>query len=131
MHVEQDTWPLLETLLAMHQPVEVITATLKVCKDPRALDAVRHLTVHQSWAVRARAAATLEQIGDAQDRFRLQAMLSDPEWWVRYRAALALAHLPFVSRQKLADLITSLNDKFAVDILRQVSAEAAEHTPAP
>lgn len=120
-----DTWPLLAPMLAPTQPPETLVAALKVCHDPRALDGVRGFTVHEQWEVRAKAAATLGRIGVAEDRLRLQAMLSDGEWWVRYRAAMALTQLPFVSRQHLETICSQLRDRFAADILRQALAETA------
>ncbi|MCK9381349.1 MAG: HEAT repeat domain-containing protein [Sulfuritalea sp.] len=120
-----DTWPIVAPLLRADQPTEVIVAALKACSDPRAVDPVRSLATHPQWIVRAQAAAALGRIGAAEDRLRLQAMLGDPEWWVRYRAGMALVQLPFVSRRQLTDLCTQLGDRFAADMLRQVLAETA------
>jgi HEAT repeat protein len=120
-----DTWPAVAPLLCADQPTEVIVAALKAGNDPRAIDAVRSLATHPQWIVRAQAAAALGRLGGEQDSERLQAMLGDPEWWVRYRAGMALVQLPFVSRQALTDLCGQLHDRFAADMLRQVLAETA------
>lgn len=121
-----DTWPVLAPLLdAGCQPTEVLAAALKACRDPRAIEAARLLASHGEWIVRAQAATLLGRLGVEEDRLRLQAMLSDPQWWVRYRAGVALTKLPFVSRRKLEELRTQLTDHFAADILAQVLAETA------
>lgn len=119
-----DTWSILEPLLRINQPAEVIASALRSCNDPRSLETVRLLTTHDQWIVRARAATILGNIGDATDRYRLQSMLGDPEWWVRYRASLALVRMPLVSRQKLERLASELKDHFAADILRQALSDS-------
>jgi HEAT repeat protein len=86
---------------------------------------VRSLAAHPQWIVRVQAAAALGRLGGEEDAQRLQTMLGDPEWWVRYRAGLALVQLPFVSRQSLTALCAQLGDRFAADMLRQVLAETA------
>ncbi|HLA35292.1 MAG TPA: HEAT repeat domain-containing protein [Rhodocyclaceae bacterium] len=121
-----DTWPMLSPFLATGQPSETMAAALKMCHDPRALDAVRMLAAHEDWVVRAQAAATLGRIGLDSDRLRLQAMLSDPQWWVRYRAATALANLPGMTREKILELGARLDDRFAADMLTQALAETEE-----
>lgn len=123
-----DTWPVLAPFLGSRQPTDVLAAALKACQDPRALEAVRSLAVHGEWIVRAQAAATLGRIGVEEDRLRLQAMLSDRQWWVRYRAASALAAFPGMSRNRLQELCSRLDDPFAADILNHVLAEKSPET---
>lgn len=125
-----DVWALLAPLLEQDQPAEVLVAALKACQDPRSLDATRLLTTHAKWIVRAQAAMTLSRFGVEEDRYRLQAMLGDPKWWVRYRAAKSLASLPFTQRKKLEAMCAALTDRFAADILAQVLAETAPSEPA-
>lgn len=120
-----DTWPVVAPLLRADQPAPVIAAALGACKDSRAINAVRLRAGHDDWSVRAQAAAALGRLGAEQDGLRLQAMLGDSVWWVRYRAALALTQMPFVSRQALVELCPQLGDRFAADILRQALAETA------
>ena len=52
-------------------------------------------------------------------------MLSDPEWWVRYRAAQALLAMPFVTLAEVARTRDAMGDEFARDILDHVMAERA------
>lgn len=126
-----DTWPALAPLLHPERPIEVIAAALKICRDPRALDAIRPLAIHQEWTVRAQAAAALGRLGEDEDRLRLQAMLGDPEWWVRYQAGLALTSIPSMQRQKLESLRARLNDPSVTEILTRVLAETAPQTRRP
>ena len=51
-------------------------------------------------------------------------MLTDTEWWVRYRAAQAIAGLPFLGPNALRQLQIRQSDRFAAEILQQVMAEA-------
>ncbi|MDB5098230.1 MAG: hypothetical protein JWM80_2651, partial [Cyanobacteria bacterium RYN_339] len=49
----------------------------------------------------------------------------DPEWWVRYRAANALADLPFVGPAGLAAIRAAHDSDAARDIIGHVLAERA------
>ena len=118
-----DPWLLLEPFLRPDQPVPVLAAALKVCRDPRALPAVRALARHENWIVRAQASIVIGHLGGKNDEALLRDLLSDREWWVRYRAARALAELPFMTRQLLAALSEQVVDRFAQQILQQVLAE--------
>jgi HEAT repeat protein len=84
---------------------------------------VRPLLGHYDWQVRVQAAKALGRIGAVEDVGRLAALLSDREWWVRYRAAQALLELPWLGDPELAALQASLTDRFAADILAQAIAE--------
>lgn len=118
-----DTWPVIEPLLGSQQSAQVLTSALKVCRDPRALDYARRLANHNDWIVRAQAATTLGILGDASDKARLLTMLKDAEWWVRYRAGMALVALPSSSRAELEAQCRGLDDRFALDIMKHVLAE--------
>ena len=52
-------------------------------------------------------------------------MLSDSQWWVRYRAAGGLLNLKFVGIERLRQLQRSQSDAYARDIITQVLAELA------
>lgn len=120
-----ELWSALEPLLDDRHPEDILIASLKATGDPRCLDSVRKLATDGRWAVRAQAATTLGRLGLPEDRLRLQAMLADREWWVRYRAAQALVRLPFTRRPDLEALCERISDRFSADILRQALAEAA------
>lgn len=125
-----DAWPLVAPFLGDDRPVETLIAALKAVEDPRGLAATRRLARHAAWPVRAQAAVTLGRIGTRDDVPQLQAMLADGEWWVRYRAAGALARLPFVGRDDLTAMAESQADRYAAEILRQVLAETGARTAA-
>lgn len=123
VHVEE-SWLLLEPLLAPHQPPNLLAAALRATHEPRARASVLLLASHADWVVRAQAASTLGRIGQPGDEKLLEDMLGDPAWWVRYRAACALRSLPFVTHAALEALMNDENsDPFARDILRQALAE--------
>jgi HEAT repeat protein len=110
-------------LLAAAQDAEVLAAALRHVRSPALLAAVRRAAGHERWSVRVQAAAALGRVGEPCDRDRLVAMLRDPEWWVRYRAAQALAARPFASPAEIVALTGLLGDRFARDIVDQALAE--------
>lgn len=114
--------PLLQGLL--HDgSVDVLIAVLRMAAVPDMLDLVRSHLAHEDWRVRLQAARALGHIGDASDVPRLQAMLADPQWWVRYRAAQALASLPFLTPADIQAVCEGA-DRYGADMMRQVLAES-------
>jgi HEAT repeat protein len=69
------------------------------------------------------AASALGRIGADEDRALLIKMTGDSNWWVRYRAAQALANMPSVGISELKALAQNATDRFAANILAQVIAE--------
>ena len=69
------------------------------------------------------AAKVLGRVGEREHLALLQSLLDDPEWWVRYRAAQAIASLPFVGPNQLRAMRRKQNDPYARDILNQAMAE--------
>jgi len=51
------------------------------------------------------------------DEGPLIALLSDSQWDVRYRAAEALAHLPFMKPERLVEIQHQQTDRLAKQIL--------------
>jgi HEAT repeat protein len=114
----------------------IVTTVLSSAADPDALaGALRHvrgaallprvadLARHPAWPVRTQAAAALGRIGGPGERPALVRMLSDREWWVRYRAAQALLSGRLGGREEIAALARELGDRFARDIVAHVLAE--------
>jgi hypothetical protein len=62
-------------------------------------------------------------MGEDDDEKRLVPLLSDREWWVRYRAAQALSRLPHMDEPKLKTIQAVQSNPFARDMLAQVMAE--------
>ncbi len=105
------------------QPADVLSAALRLASGVEVRPAVRALAEHADWRVRVQAARALGRLGVASDVAVLTRLLSDPQWWVRYRAAGALAQLPFLSREQLRGLLAGLQDRYAREISTQVFAE--------
>lgn len=122
LRVQMSTATLLY-LLHPQQPPAVLAAALRVAGDTGILQTVRKHLQHQDWHVRAQAVQALGRLGEPSDVTLLTARLGDAEWWVRYHAAQALASLPFLGRDGLAALQSSVTDAAAQQILAQVSAE--------
>ncbi|HTH44257.1 MAG TPA: HEAT repeat domain-containing protein [Oxalicibacterium sp.] len=113
----------IRQLLDTTDSKEVLIGTLRIINDAGLLPQARTYLKHEDWRVRVQAAKLLGRIGEHADVNRLIPLLADAEWWVRYRAAKALAGMPFFSRAELELLRNNLSDRFARDMLGQVLAE--------
>lgn len=102
--------------------VDVVLAALRLARSPHVIGQVRRHLASTDWRIRLQAVRALGELGDRSDVARLRTLLSDPEWWVRYRAAQALLALPFLTEAELAQLRDS-SDRYAADMLTQVLAE--------
>lgn len=114
----------LAPLLALDSE-EVNIGVLRLVSDPSARPVVLALAGHADWRVRMHAAKALARVGRDDDVAALTALLSDREWWVRYRSAQVLAGLPFLDGAAVAGIAAESTDRFAADMLRQVLAENA------
>jgi HEAT repeats len=115
---------ILAGLLDLEGDPEVLAAALRHVRGPALLPPVRRAAVHERWSVRVQAAAALGRVGEPSDCDLLLRMTRDPEWWVRYRAAQALAAGPFAAPEEIVARAGHLRDRFARDMVRQVLAEA-------
>jgi hypothetical protein len=116
------TVPLLNHLIREVESIESITACLRVFTDANDMGAVQPFLHHPRWEVRVCAVKTLGRLGAPRDELSLIAMLSDPEWWVRYRAAQAVC-LVSGEVDRVKRLRDTHTDPFARDILTHVLAE--------
>lgn len=91
--------------------------------NPRGLPLIRRFLNHKNWKIRLHCCSALGRFGTEHDVDNLVARLSDTEYWVRYRAAQAVASLPFMTDARLHDIQGELKDRYARDILTQVIAE--------
>lgn len=114
---------LTERLLAERQDPNLLAAALKAARGLSSPETVVALTRHKAWFVRMQAAAVLGQFGTRSSIRQLEPLLSDTEWWVRYRAAQAIAALPFLGPHALRRLRERQKDRFARDMMQQVLAE--------
>jgi hypothetical protein len=102
---------------------DVLIPALRLVADPALRDAVQPHLQHTDWRVRLQAARTFGRIGMRDDLPAMSSLLTDSQWWVRYRTAQAIAALPFLGRGELQRMADEAGDRYASDILRQVIAE--------
>lgn len=117
-------WAAIQHAIGASSDPNIRAVSLSVLEDPDGLEFARESCNHDAWFVRVQAASALGRVGTPEDVDRLVTMLSDPVWWVRYRAAEALIQLPFISTAEIRQLSHSSPDRFARDILREALAEA-------
>lgn len=110
-------------VLARARGPEAVGAALDALWHPADAQFARRYAGHALWSVRLAAVKALARIGTIEDRALLEQLLSDESWWVRYRAAQALARLPGVGLADLEQLRRACGDRFAADMLGQVIAE--------
>ena len=115
--------PAIRRILVRARTFETLAQCIKFLREPEDLPVVRANLQHSNWVVRLQVARALGRFGTAEDTARLVALLCDPVWWVRYRAAQALVMLVRGDEQRLADLRSGLNDRFALDMLEMAAAE--------
>jgi hypothetical protein len=119
----ETTVPLLNHLIRHVESIESITACLHAFTDVSDSGAIEPFLYHPRWEVRVCAVKTLGRLGAQRDEVSLVAMLSDVEWWVRYRAAQAICHLMSGDVDRVKRLRDAHSDPFARDILTHVLAE--------
>lgn len=112
-----DSAPTIHDLLAHTDDAESLAAALPQA-SPEDLPLVRHAATHTAWYVRSKACQALSEIGSRKDFDLLTGLLGDPQWWVRYRAAEALIHLPDVAPETLRQLAADHADPYAREMLR-------------
>lgn len=113
----------LRMIMDRTEDTEVLAACLKVMRSPEDLVKIRKFINHQNWRVRVNAVSALGDIGEEKDLDSLIHLLSDPQWWVRYRAAQAIGKLPFVTTGDMEEIKKHLDDRFAIDMLGHVVSE--------
>lgn len=117
--------PIIRNTLLSSKDERLISTCLQVMTNRDDLDCVRPLLAHPRWHVRMQAAVTLGRLGVPGDEQRLIAILSDEQWWVRYRAAQALRHLSFIDVDDMLRIQQAQTDGYARDIIKHVLAEQA------
>ncbi len=70
--------------------------------------------------LRSLAVGVLGSIGNREDFDLLHNLLGDPDYWVRYRSALAMMDLDGVEEEEVKRILENHEDRFARDMLRQV-----------
>lgn len=102
---------------------EVLVAALDFVEDAEDLAWVRGAARHEDWRVRAASARALARIGGRGELATLLELLSDPVWWVRYRASQAVIRLHGLTAAEVEELRHRAADAFASDMLAHALAE--------
>jgi HEAT repeat protein len=114
---------LVADLLRESRDPGVLNAALKLVSGFAGVPRIVALAHHDVWFVRMQVANVLGRVGQQEHLSLLESLLDDREWWVRYRAAQAIASLPFLGPNELRKLQRRQSDRYAVDILQQALAE--------
>jgi HEAT repeat protein len=117
--------PIIRAQLGTADDEEMISTCLQVITNQDDLDCVRPLLAHPRWHLRMQAAVTMGRLGVPGDEQRLVELLTDRQWWVRYRAARALVSLGFVDGERMRAIQAAQSDAYARDIIEHVLAERA------
>jgi HEAT repeat protein len=112
-----------EQLLKTRDHPAVLSAALKAASGRICPERLAELARHDVWYVRMQAAALLGRAGKPEDLTALEPLLSDGEWWVRYRTAQAMVASPYIGPNALRRIAKRQKDRYARDILQQALAE--------
>jgi len=113
----------LRSLLDETSDEEVLGSALRTIVDlaqPEDRQRVRPLLDSNAYFLRAQAANVLGKIGNEEDVDRLVVRTADPNYWVRKRAAEALARLPGMTHERLRQIRDKAEDQYAQDMLEEV-----------
>jgi len=117
--------PIIRAELSGTHDEDMISTCLQVITNRADLDCVRPLLEQPRWHLRMQAAVTMGRLGVPGDEQRLIELLTDRQWWVRYRAARALVSLDFVGSERMRAIQAAQSDAYARDIIEHVLAERA------
>ncbi len=113
--------------ILLHCTDQQITVTclyqLSKLAHPESLRVLRAYLEDTNWLVQLHAVAGIGKLGGEADIDDLTRMLRHKEYWIRVRAAQALAKLPTMNGDRLRDIRAVESDAYARDILTEVIAE--------
>jgi len=113
----------LTPFLNSEQNIEILIAALRLVQGEEGADDVACLVKHQDWRVRAQVARTLGRIGSLMHKPILLDLLTDKQWWVRYRSAQALLRMPGMNHDQLLANVIATHDRYALNMLNAVQSE--------
>lgn len=123
---------LVRELLAAEQDPEILAACLVAVRqlgDNGSIEAVRSLLFHPWWQVRVQAVNAMAVMATRRDMGALVRLLSDDNWWVRYRSAQAIVWLPFLHKADVEKIRSELEDRYGRDSLDRSMAERQARDP--
>jgi len=106
------------------EDIECLIAAIRLAQGEQGAGQVAAQAAHADWRVRAQVARALGFVGGAAERGLLTRLLTDPQWWVRYRAAQALLRLPGMDAAQLLACAQGTQDRYALSMAQAVIAEA-------
>ncbi len=114
-----------EILLATSDEQVIITSLYQITHlaHPDGLHIVRVFLEHPNWLIQLHAVQGIGRMGNDDDIDDLVRMLRHQKYWIRLRAAEALAKLPTMTARRLAAIRDRQDDRYARDILREVIAQ--------
>lgn len=116
---------LIRTLLLFQTDMdwETEAALLDEIQDPLLGDFARDRLSHREWRVVVAALKAIARVGDSDDVLAIHPLLENPQWWVRYRAAKAIAALPGIKPIEIELMASRHADPYARDMLRFALSE--------
>lgn len=101
----------------------IVAACINAANEAQGLQLARKHADNPLWYIRLHVARALGRLGNREDIGTLIKLMSDSEWWVRYRSAQALVQMPFLHANELEEILCQLDDRYARDILQQTISE--------
>jgi hypothetical protein len=116
----------LATFFQYDENRESLTAAIRLVQGDDGAALVASKVSHPDWEVRVQVARRLGVIGRKDDHAALTQLLTDAQWWVRYRAAQALLSQPGMIPRQLIDIAQSTTDRYALSMVQAVIAEMTQ-----
>ncbi len=111
-----------EILVATADQQVIITCLYQLSQraHPDGLRLVRVYMEHPNWLIQLHAIQGIGRMGNEDDVDDLVRMLRHRKYWIRLRAAEALAKMPTMDQHRLACIRDVQTDRYARDILQEV-----------
>ncbi len=114
----------LAPFVRQDEDIECLIAAIRLVQGEQGAGLLVAQAGHADWRVRAQVARALCFVGGASEQDVLTRLLSDTQWWVRYRAAQALLRLPGMDAMQLLACAQATQDRYALSMAQSVIAEA-------
>lgn len=114
----------LAPFVRQDEDIECLIAAIRLVQGEQGAGLVVSQARHADWRVRAQVARALGFMGGPSEQHVLTPLLSDTQWWVRYRAAQAQLRLPGMDATQLLACAQATQDRYAVSMAQSVIAEA-------